>query len=56
MSRILTMYYFYIFVIEEDKFIIITFVLMRRVVVTGMGMVSPIGHDLPSSWNALLSG
>lgn len=29
---------------------------MRRVVVTGMGMVSPIGHDLPSSWNALLSG
>ena len=29
---------------------------MRRVVVTGMGMVTPLGHDLESTWSALLSG
>ena len=29
---------------------------MRRVVVTGMGMVSPVGNCLQSSWNALLDG
>ena len=29
---------------------------MRRVVVTGMGMVTPIGGDLESTWSALLSG
>jgi len=29
---------------------------MRRVVVTGMGMVTPIGRDLESTWSALLSG
>jgi 3-oxoacyl-[acyl-carrier-protein] synthase II len=29
---------------------------MRRVVVTGMGMVTPIGTDLESTWSALLSG
>ena len=29
---------------------------MRRVVVTGMGMVTPIGSDLESTWSALLSG
>jgi 3-oxoacyl-[acyl-carrier-protein] synthase II len=29
---------------------------MRRVVVTGMGMVTPIGADLESTWSALLSG
>lgn len=28
----------------------------RRVVVTGMGMVTPMGRDLESSWNALLKG
>jgi 3-oxoacyl-[acyl-carrier-protein] synthase II len=28
----------------------------HRVVVTGMGLVSPVGNDLPSSWDALLSG
>ena len=28
---------------------------MRRVVVTGMGLVSSLGHCLPSSWKALLS-
>jgi 3-oxoacyl-[acyl-carrier-protein] synthase II len=28
----------------------------NRVVVTGMGLVSPVGNDLPSSWEALLSG
>ena len=27
---------------------------MKRVVVTGMGMVSPLGHCLNSSWEALL--
>lgn len=29
---------------------------MRRVVVTGMGMVTPVGRDLESTWNALLAG
>jgi 3-oxoacyl-[acyl-carrier-protein] synthase II len=28
----------------------------RRVVVTGMGMVTPVGRDLPTTWNALLDG
>ena len=28
----------------------------RRVVVTGMGVVSPLGHDLQSFWNNLLAG
>ncbi len=28
----------------------------RRVVVTGMGMVSPLGLDVKSSWEALLQG
>jgi 3-oxoacyl-[acyl-carrier-protein] synthase II len=28
----------------------------RRVVVTGMGMVTPLGHDLESTWNALQTG
>ncbi len=29
---------------------------MRRVVVTGMGMVTPVGSDLESTWSALLEG
>ena len=29
---------------------------MRRVVVTGMGMVTPLGRDLESSWSALQEG
>ena len=28
----------------------------RRVVVTGMGMVTPVGRDLESSWKALREG
>ena len=28
----------------------------RRVVVTGMGMVSPVGNDLDSSWDAIVNG
>ena len=28
----------------------------RRVVVTGLGVVSPIGNDVPSTWEALLAG
>jgi len=28
----------------------------RRVVVTGMGLLTPVGNDLPSSWRALLAG
>ena len=28
----------------------------RRVVVTGMGMVSGLGNDLESSWRALVAG
>ena len=30
--------------------------LMRRVVVTGMGMVTPVGNDVESTWAALLEG
>jgi 3-oxoacyl-[acyl-carrier-protein] synthase II len=29
---------------------------MRRVVVTGMGMVTPLGRDLETTWSALLEG
>lgn len=28
----------------------------RRVVVTGMGMLSPLGNDVPSSWQGILEG
>jgi 3-oxoacyl-[acyl-carrier-protein] synthase II len=28
----------------------------RRVVVTGLGAVSPVGHDVPSMWEALIAG
>jgi 3-oxoacyl-[acyl-carrier-protein] synthase II len=28
----------------------------RRVVVTGMGLVTPCGNDVPSTWNALMAG
>jgi 3-oxoacyl-[acyl-carrier-protein] synthase II len=28
----------------------------RRVVVTGMGMVTPLGNDVPSSWDGLVAG
>jgi 3-oxoacyl-[acyl-carrier-protein] synthase II len=28
----------------------------RRVVITGLGMVSPLGNDVPSSWDALVAG
>src|SRR5262245_56913705 len=29
---------------------------MRRVVVTGVGALSPVGNDAPSSWQSLLAG
>jgi 3-oxoacyl-[acyl-carrier-protein] synthase II len=29
---------------------------MRRVVITGLGAVSPVGNDAPTSWRALLAG
>jgi 3-oxoacyl-[acyl-carrier-protein] synthase II len=29
---------------------------MRRVVITGMGAVSPLGNDLPSTWRAAVAG
>ncbi len=29
---------------------------MRRVVITGMGAVTPVGHDAPSTWEALVAG
>ena len=29
---------------------------MRRVVVTGLGAVTPVGNDIPAMWNALLAG
>ena len=28
----------------------------RRVVVTGMGCVTPLGNDLPTTWNNLVAG
>lgn len=28
----------------------------RRVVVTGMGMITPVGHDVASTWESLLAG
>ena len=28
----------------------------RRVVITGMGMISPLGNDLASSWDAIANG
>jgi 3-oxoacyl-[acyl-carrier-protein] synthase II len=28
----------------------------RRVVVTGMGMITPLGHDVESTWQAILAG
>ena len=28
----------------------------RRVVITGMGMISPLGNDVPSSWQGILAG
>ena len=29
---------------------------MRRVVITGLGAVTPVGNDMPSTWDALISG
>jgi 3-oxoacyl-[acyl-carrier-protein] synthase II len=29
---------------------------LRRVVITGMGTLNPVGNDVPTSWNALLKG
>lgn len=29
---------------------------LRRVVITGLGMVSPLGANVPTSWQALISG
>lgn len=29
---------------------------MRRVVVTGIGIVSPLGHDAEHTWDAVLGG
>ena len=28
----------------------------RRVVVTGMGVITPVGHNAPDTWAALLAG
>ena len=28
----------------------------RRVVVTGMGAVTPLGNDVPATWEAMLAG
>ena len=28
----------------------------RRVVVTGMGLVTPLGHDVPSTWAGMIAG
>lgn len=36
--------------------LILTYLCMRRVVVTGMGAVTPLGNSLEASWNAVLNG
>lgn len=28
----------------------------RRVVITGMGLVSPLGNTVPAAWEAILAG
>ena len=28
----------------------------RRVVVTGVGLITPVGHNVPDTWSAVLSG
>ena len=28
----------------------------RRVVITGLGQVSPVGNDIPTAWDNLLAG
>ena len=28
----------------------------RRVVVTGLGLVTPVGNDVPTTWDALMNG
>ena len=28
----------------------------RRVVVTGLGLVTPVGNDVPTTWRALIDG
>jgi len=28
----------------------------RRVAVTGMGLISPVGNDVPATWHSLLTG
>ncbi len=30
--------------------------MMKRVAVTGLGVISPVGNDVPTFWNALCSG
>ena len=30
--------------------------MMERVVVTGLGMVTPLGHDVESTWQGLMEG
>ena len=29
---------------------------MRKVVITGMGAITPIGNDVPSFWDAMMKG
>ena len=29
---------------------------MRRAVITGLGAVTPVGNDVPSTWDSLISG
>jgi len=45
-----------LFGIFRFPFSVTHFFMKRRVVVTGLGLVTPLGHDVPTTWRALMNG